>query len=79
MITIDTLETELRLAADKFRLIESAPSTATQDVKNDAEGMLRKVIDMACAHTMESGYSRRSDRVKNRSFEMLGIIIGEDL
>lgn len=43
------------------------------------EGQCRNLIEATASHTLDFGFSERSDYVKDKVFGILGIVIGEDI
>lgn len=92
MITLDTLEISLLELQKKItpwdHYLEIKKPRSQKEIVESArlfpelkitENICRLMIEQCSTHTEEFGHSARADRVKNRVFEILGRIIGEDL
>jgi hypothetical protein len=63
--TIESLE-------EQFNLLIKGVKSGSIDVQRSC----LMVIELSGANTMAFGHSRRADRVKNRTYEILGAFLG---
>lgn len=82
MVSIEMCEDELKTLETVFSRVDHYLEGKLSIKRSEVSGVetrARRVIDICTAHTLEFGHSARADRVKDRAFEMLGRIIGEDI
>lgn len=79
---MNTIEANLHHLVEMFRKLtryRKGKIKLRASFASEVEVKAREVLGMASTRTMEHGHSARLDHVKNRTFEMLGKTVGEEL
>lgn len=79
MDSIRSIEAALKNLVKSMTEIRKKPKKATIEMRSEAETLSRHILGLATVHTINNGHSSRLDYVKDRTFEILGELIGEEL
>lgn len=81
-LTMNTIEANLHQLVEmsrEWKLYLKGAIKMKASFINEIEKKAIEVLGMAATRTMEHGHSARLDYVKDRTFVILGMAVGEDL